>query len=206
MRLAIRIVVLLGSLAILATAVPGGWVFLQHQGKIYGRVQDAPSAPVAIVFGAALRPDGEPSLMLADRVDAAVELYRAGKVQRILMTGDNRSPYHDEVTAMKRYAIERGVPADVIDLDGAGLRTYDSCYRASTIFGIDEAILVTQGYHLPRALFLARSFGINAVGLKAGRDDYPNQDYYDLREAAADIVSWYEVNFIHPLPFGLTER
>ena len=143
--------------------------------------------------------------MLADRVAAAVQLYKSGKVGRLLMSGDNSRPGYDEVTAMKRSAVALGVPAGKVNLDYAGLRTYDSCYRARAIFGIERAILVTQRYHLPRALYLARSFGIDAVGLAAGRDAYPRQSYYNLREFAAASVTWYEVNLIHPRPRYLGE-
>ncbi|MBI2954942.1 MAG: YdcF family protein [Chloroflexi bacterium] len=201
----LRIVGLLGLCAIIAIAAPGAWVYTRYQGVVYSTAELVPPAPVAIVFGAAVRPDGEPSWMLAHRVDAAVELYKAGKVQRILMTGDNSSPDYDEVTAMKRYAVEQGVPADRVNLDHAGLRTYDSAYRAKAIFGIEKAVLVTQAYHLPRALYLANSLGIEAVGLKAGQDRYPRQEYYNLREAAANVVTWYEINIIHPLPRFLGE-
>ena len=194
---AIGLLVLLGAVA---TVIPGAWVHFRYQRLIYTQADQVPPAPVAIVFGAAVRPNGEPSWMLADRVDAAVQLFKANKVQRVLMSGDGSGPYYDEVTAMKQHAIEQGVPADNIIVDPAGLRTYDSCYRAKEVFGIDQAILVTQGYHLPRALYLANSFGIKAVGLKAGLDHYAQQDYYDLREAAASILTWYEVHVTHPLP------
>ncbi len=138
--------------------------------------------------------------MLADRVDAAVQLFEEGKVSRILMTGDNSSVGYNEVAAMKGRAVSAGVPPDRVNLDYAGFRTYDSCYRAKAIFGVQQAILVTQRYHLPRALFLARSFGIDAEGLAAGLDHYPHQEFYDLRELAALTWSWYEVNFTHPSP------
>ena len=101
---------------IIAIVAPGAWVYAHHQGMIYDTPGLVPPAPVAVVFGAAVRPDGEPSWMLADRVDAAVELFKAGKVQRILMTGDNSRPDYDEVTAMKRHAVEQGVPANRINL------------------------------------------------------------------------------------------
>ncbi len=200
-----RIVVLLGALAIIAVVAPGAWVYFRYQALIFDDSALVSSAPVAIVFGAGVRPNGEPSSMLADRVDAAVDLYRAGKVQRILMTGDNSSLDYDEVTAMKRRAVEQGVPASQINLDYAGFSTYDSCYRAKAIFGIENAVLVTQSYHLPRALYLADSFGIKATGLKAGRAEYPRQEFYNIREAAAEVASWYEVNLIRPLPRFLGE-
>lgn len=190
--------------ALVFGAMPGLLALHSYQDRIYTRVEKVPAAPVAIVFGAAVR-NGVPTPMLADRVSAAVQLYKAGKVQRLLMTGDNSRPDYDEVTAMKRQAVAEGVPADKVNLDYAGFRTYDSCYRAKAVFGIAKAILVTQGYHLPRALFLANSLGIDAVGFKAGRDDYGGQAYYDAREAAALVVSWYEVNVTHPLPRFLGE-
>lgn len=199
-----RLLLLLLALVILgfalAVASPAAWVFFTGREGIYEDPTHVPAEPVAIVFGAGLSPDGGPSSMLADRVDAAVELYKAGKVQRLLMTGDNSSVGYNEVAAMKQRAVDQGVPPSKVNLDYAGFRTYDSCYRARVIFGVDRAILVTQRYHLPRALFLARSFGIEAVGLAAGREYYPRQEYYDLREFAALVVTWYEVNITRPKP------
>ena len=191
---------LLAFLLAFAAVAPAAWVFLSGKSGIYEDVAQVPAMPVAVVFGAGLLPDGSPSLMLADRVDAAVELYRVGKVERLLMTGDNSSVGYNEVAAMKQRAIAQGVPPDRVNLDYAGFRTYDSCYRAKAVFGVDRAILVTQRYHLLRALYLARSFGIEAVGLAAGSDHYPRQEYYDLRELAALAVSWYEVHVTHPRP------
>lgn len=200
MRHARSVVGLVAMAMLLLVVLPGAWVHFRYEGMIYDRPEDVPPRPVVIVFGAGIMPDGGPSWMLADRVDAAVELYRRGKVERILMSGDNSSPDHDEVSAMKRYAVERGVPADRIVLDSSGLRTYDSSYRAKSVFGIDGAVLVTQGYHLPRAVYLARSFGIDAVGLKAGIERYPGQEYYDLREGAATVAAWYEANVLDLIP------
>lgn len=196
---------LLAALAVLAGLLPAAYTFLRYQDRIYDDPGRVPEAPVAIVFGAGVWPNGRPSPMLADRIDAAVELYKRGKVQRLLMTGDNGRSDYDEVTAMKRYAVERGVPADRVNLDYAGFRTYDSCYRARAVFGVTKAILVTQRYHLPRALYLANSFGIDAIGLKAGLDHYTGQEYYDAREALALAYTWYEVHVLRPLPTYLGE-
>lgn len=189
-------------LVALGLAIPAGLSYAPYLGQIYDDAGQAPHAPVAIVFGASVRPDGEPSQMLADRVDAAVALYKEGKVDRLLMSGDQRSPNYDEVSAMKRRALAQGVPADRIDLDGSGFRTYDSAYRAKTVFGITEAILVSQRYHLPRALFLANSFGIKAVGVAANRHRYAGQTYSDAREVAALVLAWYDINLIHPRPLA----
>ena len=192
--------VVLSTAIVVLMVLPGAWVHVRYADVIYDRPEDVPPRPVVIVFGAGIMPDGGPSWMLADRVDAAVELYRLGKVERILMSGDTSGPDHDEVSAMQRYAVERGVPSGRILLDRSGLRTYASSYRAKSVFGIDGAVLVTQGYHLPRAVYLARSFGIDAVGLKAGIERCPGQDYYDLREGAAKVVAWYEVNVFGAIP------
>jgi vancomycin permeability regulator SanA len=191
---------LLLPLALAAVALPAAVAYSSGNSGLYDNAASVPRAPVAIVLGAGLTPDGRPSPMLADRVDTAVALYRDGRVDRLLMTGDNSRVGYDEVTAMKERAVSLGVPAAQVNLDYAGFRTYDSAYRARAVFGVESAVFVTQRYHLPRALYLARSFGIEATGLAAGRDRYPRQDYYNLREFVALAASWYEVNVTRPLP------
>lgn len=169
-----------------------------NQSKIYSDVQAIPARPVAIVFGAGLNRDGSPSWMLSDRLDGAIALYKAHKVEKLLLTGDEVTSM--EISAMQTYAVRKGVPAGNIMTDHAGLRTYDSCYRAIHNFGINQAVLVTQGYHLPRALFTCNGLGIDAVGLKAGQDNYPNQNYYNSREFLATFVSWLDITITHPKP------
>jgi vancomycin permeability regulator SanA len=122
---------------------------------------------VAIVFGAGVHSNGVLSSVLGERVRAGVELYHAGKVRKLPMTGDNGRPGYDEVTAMKRRAMKLGVPARDVVRDYAGFRTYDSCYRARRVFAVERAVLVTQAFHLGRALFLARRLGMEAVGYAA---------------------------------------
>jgi vancomycin permeability regulator SanA len=122
-----------------------------------------PQRPVAIVFGAGLA-DGKPSAELADRVHGAVQLYLAGRVSHLL-TGDHSVDAYDEPSAMKDQAIAEGVPAAAITRDYAGFSTYDSCYRARDVFGVHAAVVVTQDYHLSRALYTCRALGIDAVGL-----------------------------------------
>ena len=157
-------------------------------------VADAPSRPVAIVFGAA----GD---ILTDRVTTGVELYKAGKVKKLLMTGDNGRDGYNEPQTMKDQAIAEGVPAQDIACDYAGFRTYDSVYRAHAIFGVTSALLVTQRYHLPRALFLARRLGIpDAVGVDAAKRPYVGQWSFDIREVAAVEVAWLQAVIIRPRP------
>lgn len=169
-----------------------------NNAKIYDSVQAIPARPVAIVFGAGLNRDGSPSWMLSDRLDGAISLFKAGKVEKLLLTGDEVTSM--EISAMKTYAVRNGVPSAKILTDHAGLRTYDSCYRAVHNFGINSAVLVTQGYHLPRALFLCNGLGIDAVGLKAGQDNYPNQSYYNQREFLATFLSWVDITITQPRP------
>jgi vancomycin permeability regulator SanA len=127
----------------------------------------APTVPWGIVFGAGLAPGGEPSPILAERLETALLLWRSGRVERLLLTG-NTDPYHDEIRSMRRYLTKGGVPERAISVDLEGLSTFDSCWRARGVFGVQRAILITQAFHLPRAVFLARAAGIDAVGVRAG--------------------------------------
>ena len=156
-------------------------------------VAAAPSRPIAIVFGAA----GD---ILEDRVSTGIELYKAGKVKKLLMTGDNSRDGYNEPQTMKEQAIAEGVPAKDIVLDYAGFRTYDSLYRAHAVFGVTSALLVTQRYHLPRALFTAQKLGINALGVDAAKRTYVGQWSFDLREIAAVEVAWVQATITHPRP------
>ena len=179
------------------------YVALTTQQERFDDPAAVPSRPVAIVFGAGLRRDGRPTRMLADRIQAAVTLYQGGRVGKLLMTGDNSSVDYDEVTAMRQYAIERGVPAADIVLDYAGFRTYDSCYRAREIFGVSEAVVVTQRFHLPRAVYTCRALGVEAIGL--GTPDWGAyssrlMSRYAVREAIATLNALWEVHIAHPNP------
>ena len=180
-----------------------GYVLLSTEPVRYNEPAQVPAERVAVVFGAGLRRDGTPSLMLADRVDAAVQLYRLGRVQKLLMTGDNSSTDYNEVAAMRRYAEQAGVAPQDITLDYAGFSTYESCYRARAIFGVQKAILVTQQYHLPRAVYTCRQLGVEAVGL--GTPDwgrYPERVIlpYTRREAAATLNALVALHVTHPAP------
>ncbi len=158
--------------------------------------------PVAIVFGAGLQRDGSPSPVLRDRVVTAANLYFAGKVEKLLFSGDNRFVDYNEPGAMQAYAIMLGVPEDAIVLDYAGRRTYDTCYRARYIFGVDEAILVTQNYHLPRALFTCNELGVKSVGIAADQRTYSRSSrlVWNIRELPASLMALWDVWISHPLP------
>ena len=154
--------------------------------------------PVAIVFGARVWDSGEASPVLYDRVLTAVELYRAGRVKKLLMSGDNPTANYDEPTAMKKTAMQLGVPENDIVLDFAGRRTYDTCYRAKEIFDVKKAILVTQEFHLARALYLCNNLGVESVGITANRRIYEGSGNWTFREFFSVASAWFEINF---LPF-----
>ncbi|GAA0456633.1 vancomycin high temperature exclusion protein [Streptomyces stramineus] len=143
--------------------LPVTWVYASATPRVRD-VHSVPEAPVAMVFGAGLW-DGKPSPYLAHRLDAAVELYRAGKVRVVLVTGDNSRQEYDEPDAMRTYLTRHGVPADRIVSDFAGFDTWDSCTRAVRIFGVRKAVLVSQGFHIRRALALCGAAGIDAHGV-----------------------------------------
>ena len=163
---------------------------------------DVPEAPVALVLGAGLNRDGSPGVVLRDRVKTAAELYFAGKVEKLLMSGDNTSMFYNEPGAMQEYALSLGVPQVDIVLDYAGRRTYDSCYRAKAIFGIEELIVVTQAFHLPRALFLCNAFEIDASGVAADDANYNRRSYtfWWVREILASGVAYWDVWIAQPQP------
>ena len=162
----------------------------------------APVRRVAIVFGAEVKRDGTPSVVLRDRVETAVALYESGKVEKLLMSGDNRFVDYNEPESMRQYALTLGMPNSDIVLDYAGRRTYDTCYRANKIFGVNSAVLVTQGFHMPRALFLCKAFGIDAVGVESENYYYLKRLrlYWNVRELLATVQSVLDVYLFKPLP------
>ncbi len=140
-----------------------------------------------VILGAGVRPGGVPSDMLRDRLEVGNELYFAGFSDKMLMSGDHMGHDYDEVSVMKRYATEAGVPSGAVYLDHAGLSTYDSIWRLAKIFEAKKVLIVTQSYHLPRALYLAGAFGIEAYGLSADLRPYRSQPYYTVRETVARV-------------------
>jgi SanA protein len=138
-------------------------------------VGTAPHAQVALVLGAAVNADGTPSQMLADRVTTALRLYRAGKVDKLLVSGDHGTTSYDEPDTMKRALLAAGVPARDVFTDHAGFDTWDSMVRARKVFGVRSALIVTQGFHLPRAVWLAREAGLRAHGVSADLHGYGRQ-------------------------------
>lgn len=165
--------------------------------KIYSSVETVPNdSQIAIVLGARVWDDGSLSHALLDRVTTAVELYKAGKVKKLLMSGDNPTHEYDEPTAMKKYAMELGVPEADIVLDFAGRRTYDTCWRAKEIFEVKKAILVSQEFHLARSIYLCQNMEIESTGIKANRRNYLGERRWAVREFFSIFSAWFEMNFI----------
>jgi SanA protein len=165
-------------------------------------VETVPAERVAIVFGAGLLRDGSAGPVLRDRVETAVQLYQHNKADKLLMSGDNRFVEYNEPEAMRQYALALGVSDADIILDYAGRRTYDSCYRAHAIFQVDSAILVTQAFHLPRALFLCNWFGVKSTGVESSNNYFRkiSRLYWNTRELFANFQAAWDVMITKPLP------
>jgi len=157
-----------------------------------------------LVLGCGLRSDGSPSDMLNDRLAVGTSLYKSGNFRAILMSGDHGRVEYDEVGAMKNFALAQNIPSTDIFMDHAGFSTYESMYRAKEIFGADKIIVVTQGYHLPRALYIASSLGIEAYGVSADVRSYKGQIIRDARELLARSKDFL-YTLTKPLPTYLGE-
>lgn len=157
-----------------------------------------------MVLGCQVKPGGNPSAMLRDRLDRAIELYKAGAAPKLLMSGDHGTVEYDEVHAMKNYAIQAGVPSEDIFMDHAGFSTYESVYRANEIFDADNIIIVTQEYHLYRALYIADKFGLESHGVTSDYHTYAGQSIRDAREVLARVKDFVTCIF-KPEPTFLGE-
>jgi SanA protein len=203
LRMALKLLftlLLIGAAAIILPRLVTGLYSLP---RTYA-VTDSPAKPVAIVFGAGLWRDGSPSPVLRHRVQTAADLYFVGKVQKLLMSGDNSTIHHNEPAAMRQYALELGVPDEAIVLDYAGRRTYDTCLRAREIFGVTDVVLVTQSFHLPRAVFTCSMLGVSAVGVDADRATYRRRSlvFWNLRELPATATALWDL-YVSPPPVVL---
>lgn len=177
-----------------------------YQSSVFAKASDAPTSSVALVFGAGIRPNGKLTDALSDRVLTSIELYQQGKVKKILMSGDNSTKNYDEVTAMKKFAVEKGVKEEDVALDYAGFDTYDSCYRAHKIFDLNEGvILVTQKFHLPRALYICNRLGVKSIGVIADKRIYAINAWQE-REFLAKIKAGLEVEILKSKPKFLGQK
>ncbi len=187
--------------------LPATWLFVSTADRL-GTTADAPRTEVAVVFGAGLW-DGEPSPYLAHRLDAAAKLYDEGRVKVVLVTGDNSRKDYDEPDAMRAYLIRHGVPDARIVSDYAGVDTWDSCVRAKKIFGVDEAVLISQGFHIRRAVALCEAAGVRSYGVGVDAKHDATWYYGGAREilaagkAALDAVFEPDPTFLGPREPGV---
>lgn len=191
---------LIVRVALIVCMIGVGIVFIsvavvQNAARFIISADEVAHAPIAIVLGAGVKENGDPSDMLRDRLLTAVDLYHQGVVDKLLLSGDNGQIEYDEVNAMRIFVLAQNIPAEDIFLDHAGFDTYDSMVRAKEVFGISSAIIVTQKYHLPRALFLGRAEGIDAYGVVADRQRYLGAIRYEFREILADVKAVLNVVF-----------
>ena len=196
-----RLVLALSTIGVLGILLPRLITTFYSMNRIY-QTDKAPIERLAIVFGAGLRRDGTPTPILRDRVETAASLYFSGKVEKLLMSGDNSIFNHNEPESMRQYAISLGVPENAIAMDYAGSRTYDTCYRAKAIFGMNSALLVTQKFHLPRALFLCNALGLDAYGVEANNRNYRQGALFiwNFREQLATVGAFLDVYVSSPMP------
>ena len=155
------------------------------KGKVMIVSDDFSDYDCVLILGAGVKDDGMPSLMLADRLDTGIGIYKNGTVSKLIMSGDHGTDDYDEVNVMKSYAIERGVLSEDVFMDHAGFSTYESIYRARDVFEAKKIVIVTQSYHLYRALYIAEKLGIDAVGVSADTVVYRGQTYRNFRELVA---------------------
>jgi vancomycin permeability regulator SanA len=159
------------------------------------QVADAPKRDVALILGAGITANKRPSTVLQRRIDVGVALYKAGKVRKLLMSGDNSDALYDEVTVMKTAAVNAGIPRDDVLLDYAGFRTLDSCVRLRKVFGQKQALVVSQGFHLARSIHLCRWAGVEVIGVEAIDDRRRSfRVVSTIREVSASLQGWVETH------------
>ncbi len=195
----------LGLLVAAAALTINGYVICSTRDQILSP-EEAQSydADCILVLGCLVREDGTPSTMLHDRLQRSVALYQAGAAPKLLMSGDHAAADYDEVNAMKQFAVAAGIDSSDVFMDHAGFSTYESLYRAKEVFGVKKVIIVTQKYHLYRALYIADQLGLEAVGVAADYDRYGGQTYREIREFLARNKDFF-TGIFQPKPTYLGE-
>lgn len=186
----------LSFVAIFFTFVVNAYVGRFYSSLIFEDSLEIPASQTAIVLGASVRASGQPSPFLTERLERAIELYRTNKVRKLLFSGDHAGLYYDEVNAMKDYALRYNIPPEDIFLDHSGLRTLDSIVRAKKIYQISDAIIVSQKFHLLRALWIAQKFDLPAYGFAADTSTKKIKWNNYFREFAARIMTFFDLYFL----------
>jgi len=196
-----RLWIFLAGLLLLLGLLLSAFTLIAFEGarsQIVGSIAEVPETPVALVLGASVQADKRPSGVLQDRIRTAVDLLKAGRVKKLLLSGDNREAHYNEVAAMRRAALTLGAAPDALVLDFAGRRTYDSCLRAREIFGVRSVVVVTQRFHLSRAIYLCTKLGIDTIGVAADGPNYEAPLRLVLREIGAWILAFIDIHVDEP--------
>ncbi len=197
LRIVLCGILILGILGIGAVFGINAWVKGSVSDRILSEQQAAQLQDVdcVVVLGCFVHSDGSPSDMLADRLRQSVALYDLGVAPKLLLSGDHGTEGYDEVDAMKQYVVDAGVPSVDAFMDHAGFSTYETIYRAKAVFGADKILIVTQQYHLYRALYTANALGIEAYGVASDYREYGGQTARDLREVLARVKDFFMAIF-----------
>jgi len=172
------------------------WYILKStKGQIFYEQDKLPEKQTALLLGARVYSDGRLSHVMQDRAETAIEIYKLGKVRKILISGDHGTSEYDEVNTIKDYLLRKGVKSEDVFTDHAGFDTYDSIYRARDIFEVDSMVIVTQKFHLPRAVYIANSLGVESVGIVADKRIYIDKERSAIRESIARIKASLNVIF-----------
>jgi len=202
LRIVLLGILLFGGVVIYANLTA---VWASH-GRLFTEVGSLPKRKVGLVFGTSDRVNGNENLYFRYRIDAAIRVWKAGKIDAFLVSGDNRSRYYNEPEKMRLALIERGVPADRIVCDYAGLRTLDSVVRAKEVFGASSILFISQRFQNQRAIYLAKAHGMDAYGFNAQDVELQYSTKTRLREIGARVKMWLDVNILHTRPRHLGEK
>lgn len=190
-QLVLIIFIIIGIIAAGGVFMVNWFVKLSTKDKIIENYSNIKDADAILILGCQVKPDGSLSLMLKDRLDKGIELYKNGVAPKVIVSGDHGRDDYDEVNAMKKYMIQNEVPSEDIFMDHAGFNTYDSMYRAKNIFNVNKCIVVTQKYHLYRSIYIGNALGMETYGVSAQNIKYVGQLGRDIREVLArdkDVV------------------
>lgn len=188
---------------LLGITLYANWVILKNKSDIITEITELPNYPIALVLGAGMDADGTMTDLQEDRVIQGINLYKSGKVKKLLMTADDGRRWVNEVDAMREYAIAAGVPQEDILMDRGGIRTYASCRNAREVFALDKVIAISQSFHLPRIIYLCKAMGIETVGYPADLRPYDISSVVwtiDVREVLARVKAWVEVGVLDKTP------
>ncbi len=198
-----RVLAALAVIGLFATLLNDLAITRNASARLYYLVDETPEYPVGLVLGTSKYASGNVNRYYRARIEAAAELFHAGRVRIILVSGDASTKYYDETTTMQRDLVELGVPEDRIMLDYAGVRTLDSVFRAKKVFGLDRVIFVSQRFHCERALYLADAVGLDATGFCAEDTPYSNFLMMRGRETLARVMAFADLNIFDTQPRSL---